>query len=351
MIRIFRGMKVRPHLCFKKRDGQIRRRQAVTSKKAGLFRALLSCIDREKVDPLADEQIDGFVTTIEPKLKGVRGYRKNLHEPFQLCLKHCRALVAEIPGPIYLKRAGYYEDSFIKAAFAGSEGIEDLLKNADRKLPKEETVVNQRFAFLTMTSREKTIFGSKRQGDMIVGDAAMRAITFTDHNLVGLAATLEKSKQALVKYCLEIIAEAAARHLSEMRTKVVDLRERQERLRAMNKMFGGGTGAGMGAVFVPFDPEKQQKQKQLEQMLIENENELAVASGECQTPEDWIKIVRKFLLRPEDILSMRQVSLRLNWCNVLTEDPKEKADTITFATFTLADEMQREGVLVAYEQP
>ena len=31
------------------------------------------------------------------------------------------------------------------------------------------------------------------------------------------------------------------------------------------------------------------------------------------------------------------------------DDPNEKADTITFATFTLADEMQREGVLVEYE--
>jgi len=45
---------------------------------------------------------------------------------------------------------------------------------------------------------------------------------------------------------------------------------------------------------------------------------------------------------------MQRISLRLNWKNVLTDDPNEKAETITFATFTLSDEMQREGVLVEY---
>lgn len=85
-------------------------------------------------------------------------------------------------------------------------------------------------------------------------------------------------------------------------------------------------------------------------MLVETESEIATARSESERPEDWLTIVENFLSRPEDILSMRPVSLRLNWSNVLTDDPDEKANTITFATFTLADEMQREGVLVAYEQ-
>ena len=185
---------------------------------------------------------------------------------------------------------------------------------------------------------------------MIVGDAAMRTINFTDHNLVGLATTLTNSRKALEKYSLEIIAEATARQLSEIRTKLVDLRQRQEWLRAMNKMLGGEKKAGMGCVFVPFDPEKQQKQQKLKQMLVETESEIAAASSESGMPEDWLTIVENFLATPEDIMSMQLVSLRLNWSNVLTDDPDEKAETITFATFTLADEMQREGILVAYDQ-
>lgn len=326
-------------------------KQSMTSDQMGVVQSMLNrLVCRLHANKPENELIDYVVNTIEPKLKRVRGYRKRLQEPLQICRKHCRAMVAEIPGPIYLKRSGYSEDPLVNAAFAGSGRIEDLLGRADDTTSENALSGTERVALLTMRSREKTIFGSKRQGSMIVGDSAMRTISFTEHNIVGLATTLVNSREALEKYCLEIIVEATARELFEIRTKLVDLRQRQEWLRAMNKMFGEGKGLGMGCVFVPFDPEKKEKQKKIEQMLKETENEIAVARSESETPENWLTIVENILSRPEDILSMRLVSLRLNWSNVLTDDPEEKADTITFATFTLGEEMQREGVLIAYEQ-
>lgn len=329
---------------------QAKQKHSDASEKTGVLRSLRSRLGwRSQYDKSEISQIDYLVNTIEPQLKSVRGYRKKLHEPLKVCLEHCKAIVDEIPGPIHLQRSKYYDDPLIKAAFAGSDRVEFLLDRADGKTSPSEFSGKERVALLTMRSKEKTIFGSKMQGNMIIGDAAMRAITFTDHNLVGLASTLENSKKELEKYCLEIIAEAAARELSEIRTRLVDLRQRQDRLRAMKKMFGGGKKAGMGAVFVPLDLERHNKRQKLEQMLVETESEIAVASEVSGTPENWLTIVENFLSRPEDILSIQVVSLRLDWCNVLTEDPKEKANAITFATFTLADEMQREGVFVTYE--
>ena len=272
-----------------------------------------------------------------------------MREPLQICREHCRSIVAEIPGPIYLKRSGYSDDPVIKAAFSRPDLVADLLKRADGTTAQATLPGTDRIGLLTMRSTEKTIFGSKKMGNMIVGDAAMRTITFTDHNLVGLATTFESSQEALRKFSFEIIAEATARELSGIRTRLVDLRKRQEWLRGTYKMFGSGKGT-MGCVFVPFDPEKQKKQKKLEQMLEETTNEIASARSESETPEDWLTIVEEFLSSPENILSMRLVSLRLDWSNVLTDDPEEKANTITFATFTLADEMQRDGILVSYEQ-
>ncbi|NNK57013.1 MAG: hypothetical protein HKP44_06840, partial [Desulfofustis sp.] len=141
----------------------------------------------------------------------------------------------------------------------------------------------------------------------------------------------------------------AARQLSEIRTRLVDLNQRQQWLRTMGKMFGEEARADMGCMFVPYDPEKSRKQKEIDQLLAETEDELASAREGTETPDDWLRIVEQFLSTPEDILSMRLMTLRLNWKNVLTDDPSEKADIITFATFTVADEMQREGVLVEFE--
>ncbi len=325
-------------------------KQGMTSNKSGVLKSMLNSLGGLlHANEPENEIIDYVVNTIEPKLSLVRGYRKRLQKPLQICREHCKVIVAEIPGPIHLKRSGYSDDPLLTAAFAGADRFEKLLNLADKATSETALPGAARVALLTMTSREKTIYGSKKQGDMIVGDAAMRSINFTDHNIVGLATTLAKSREALEKYALDIIIEATARQLSEIRTKLVDLRQRQERLRAMEKMFGTGKGLGMGCVFVPFDPEKQKKQQQIEQMLMETESEIAVASSKSETPENWLTIVEDILSRPEDILSIRLVSLRLNWCNVLTDDPDEKANTITFATFTLGDEMQREGVLIAYE--
>ena len=330
---------------------RLSQKQSRASEPMGFLRSMLSRLrGQSQTDQPDNELIDYLVTTIEPKLKQVRGYKKRLQEPLKLCREHCRVLVAQIPGPIHLKQSEYHDDPLIKAAFVGSDRIEDLLDRVERTTPQTGLSGTERVALLTMTSTEKTIFGSKKQGNMLLADAAMRSITFNDHNIVGLATTLADSKEALEKFCLEIIAEAVARELSEIRTKLVDLRQRKEWLRAMNKMFGGGNGVGMGCVFVPYDPEKQKKQLKLEKMLLETENEISTASSESETPEDWLTIVEDFLARPEDIVNLRLVSLRLNWCNVLTDDPDEQANTITFATFTLADEMQREAVLVAYEQ-
>lgn len=332
-------------------DDRVKGNQIMTSKQMGVLQSMLNRLGGMlHAGQPEDELIDYVVNTVEPKLKHVRGYRRRLQEPLQICREHCRALVAEIPGPIYLKRSEYYDNPVIKAAFAGSGRIEDLLKQANTIPSQPKLPGTERVALLTMTSTEKTVFGRKKHGNMLMADTAMRAITFTNHNIVGLAANLTDSREALEKYCLEIIAEAAARELSEIRTRLVDLRQRQEWLRAMDKMFGGGKGMGMGCVFVPFDPEKQQKQQKLQQMLVETESEIAAASSESETPENWLTLVENFLSKPEDILSIQLVSLRLDWSNVLTDDPEEKADTITLATFTLADEMQREGVLVAYDQ-
>ncbi|MGI9535661.1 MAG: hypothetical protein ACR2PB_01220 [Desulfocapsaceae bacterium] len=322
-----------------------------SSGKMGVFHSLRSRIDGWFHTGNPENQfVDHVINIIEPKLKLAKNYRKRLRQPLEICREHCRALVAEIPGPIQLRRNGYGGDPFVRAAFTKSEFLEDLLNQADLSPSSAQLSGTARVALLTMTSREKTIFGRKQFGDLMVADAAMRAVTFTDHTIVGLSESVENSRKALEKHSLDILVEAAARELSEVRTRLVDLNQRQEWLRAMEKMFGTGTGAGMGCVFVPYDPEKAKKKKEVELLLAETEEEIVSARSRTETPDDWLTIVENILSKPDAILNMQRISLRLNWKNVLTDDPSEKADTITFATFTLADEMQREGVLVEYEQ-
>ncbi len=292
--------------------------------------------------------VDAVVEIVEPKIRNVRGYRQRLRRPLQICQKHCKAIVAQIPGPIYLERKNYYADPLIKAAFVGSEKIEDLLASPEANVPMPGAPGSERFALLTMTSTEKKIFGPKKQGAMIVADAAMQTITFTEHKIVGLATTLESSRSELEKLSLEIIAEAAARELAGRKSQLTDLRRQRENLHAMSRMFGGGSRAR--SVFGHYNPEEQEKLEKVKHLLEETDKELAVVREGVEEPKDWLAILENYLAAPEKILNGKILSLRLDWKNVLTSDPEEHADTITLARLSLSDAMQRDAVLVSYEQ-
>lgn len=292
--------------------------------------------------------IEYLVETVEPKIREVSGYRGRLRIPLQTCLQHCRAMVAQIPGPIHLKRSNYYSDPLIKAAFVGSTKIEDLLASPEAQMVQQNRSDSERFALLTMTSTEKTIFGPKKQGDMIVGDAAMRTVTFTDHKIVGLGATLESSRNELERLSLEVITEAAAGQLAARKSHLAELHQQHESLRAMSRMFGGGSRAR--SVFGVYNLEEQEKLKKIEHLLKETELELAAVSKEIEAPKDRLAMLESSLSAPEKILAMHLVSLRLDWKNVVTSDAEEEAQAFTLAHFSLTDELQREGVLIAYEQ-
>jgi hypothetical protein len=298
--------------------------------------------------PEADrELIDSIVETVEPKIKGVRGYQKRLLRPLQLCQEHCRKIVAGIPGPIYLKHSDYYADPLINAAFAGSEKIEDLLSKSETlSLSAENPTGPKRVALLTMTRTDRTIFGRSKHGDLIVGDERLKSITFSDHKIVGLAETVESSHKLLEKYILEIIIDSASHQLAARRADIGELRQRREKLQAMWEMFGGTSHADK---FSGLDhPDEDEKLEKVESMLEKTEKELSTAIKSYDTPKDWLIFLEHYLSAPEKILAVSLVSLRLDWRNVITEDPDDKANTITFAQCSIAEEVTRDAVFIAY---
>ena len=300
--------------------------------------------------PEADrELIDSIVETVEPKIKDVRGYQKRLLRPLQVCQEHCKKIVSGIPGPIYLKHADYYADPLINAAFAGSEKIEDLLSKADTlSLTAGAPTGPERVALLTMTRTDRTIFGRSKHGDMIVGDERLTSVTFSDHKIVGLAETVESSHKLLEKYILEIIIDSASHELAARRVDLGELRQRREKLRAMWEMFGG---TNHDDKFSGLDhPDEEENLEKVESMLEETEAELSNAIKSYDTPKDWLIFLEHYLSAPEKILAMNLVSLRLDWRNVLTEDPDEKANTLTFAQCSIAEEVTRDAVFIAYKR-
>jgi len=289
--------------------------------------------------------IDRVVASVEPGIENARGYRKKLKRPIDVCLEHCKSMVAAIPGPIYLQNSKDL-DPLISAAFVGNEKIEDLLQNQELTLIPDISGESDRFALLSMTHRETTIFGSRQEGEMIVADARLTAITFAEHKIVGLSTSLESARNKLETLCFEIILEAISEEIAAKRTDLGELREHQKRLRAMSKMFSGGNNPKN--FFGHGNYEDRKKLEKVEQMLIENEAELARTLKGNETPEDWLDVLVNYLLQPEKIFTIHNVAVRVDWRNVLVSDSEKEAKTITFAKCELSEDMFRDVVLISY---
>lgn len=292
------------------------------------------------------QHVDYVVSTVEPRIATVSGYRRKLRAPIKACLEHCKSMVSTIPGPIKLKQSDYYSDPLIRAAFVGAVKIEDLLAEQIPSFASKMTDGSELFGLLSMTHRETTVFGSKRQGNMILSDAQMQSVTFTDHKLLGLSTTMKAARKNLEKVGFQTILEAVSRELAAKRTNLGELREHLERLHAMSEIFSGGTHSTN--TYGHTNQEDFEKLKKVEQMLKESKDELVHARVGNETPEDWLEILIDHLRMPEKILQMERISLRLDWQNVLTEDSDTKADTISFAQCLLGEQSKRDAVFIAF---
>lgn len=292
------------------------------------------------------QHIDSIVEVVEPKIRQARGYRKQLRGPIQICREHCKAIVAGIPGPIQLKASDYHANPIIRAAFVDVDELTDLLAKQEVSLKSAEPEGDERCALLTMTHREATVFGAKQQGEMILSDAKMKSITFTDHKIVALSTTLEASRNKLEEVCFQMILQSISKEIAARRTNLLELREHLQRLDAMAEIFSSGT-SGENA-FGHVSLENLEKLEKVEEQLKESKDELVRAKQGNETPEDWLALLVAQLSRPDKIMNIQSFSLRLDWRNVITDAPEEKANLITLAQCMLTDELKREAVLISY---
>jgi hypothetical protein len=183
---------------------------------------------------LENEVLDHLVETVDPQMKKVRGHRNKLREPLGLCTQYSENLAARIPGPIVADRKKWSSSPQLKALFAGSE-------NPERLVAAEPGAEPAQYLLLTMIRSEKTIFGRKKRGEMVVGDAKMQSVTFTDHKVFPLGATETEARAALEQLSIETIILTASRKMVAVLAEFSDLHQQQSNLKAMSKMFGGSS--------------------------------------------------------------------------------------------------------------
>lgn len=293
------------------------------------------------------KSVEDVVEISDRNIRLARRYRKILLPSVATATEYCNHLIYALPGPIRLHAKTYYDDPQVKALFRSVEELDTLLQRTRNVAPPGDGA--EIFALLTMTKTETIIYGHKKQGDLLLGDVPMRAVTFVDHRLVGPATDLQETKAMLERRSLEVLATVAMEKIASLKLDLTELRQRRQRLASMHHILSGKRQTF--EIFAQPEQENIQKIHELKTLLSETEKQIEQARKEVETPDDTIGHLERIMNSPSETLTLQHQSLPLNWMNVIVEDSEDTAfQRINLAELSLNQELQRSAVLVRFDR-
>lgn len=297
-------------------------------------------------DPVV-QATDRVVEIADPVIRQAKRYRQVLAEPIAGSMRYFQSLLATIPGPVVLDRRRYYDDPTVKALFASPDELDEVLRfNPEINKLRQQGLSGDMVAMMTMLQQERTIFGHKQEGELLVRDVRQQAVSFTDHRIVAPSADLDTAKDGIVNRGLEVLATVAMERITTLRANKAELQGKKEYLQGMVKILGGRSHRQ--ELFAAPTVHNREELRKVEQKLADVEQELETLRQQIALPEQSLAHLEEIMRQPETMLVAHRQSLRLNWMGVRVDDePGSEGNDITLAEFAMED-VRRSAVLVTF---
>lgn len=297
-------------------------------------------------DPVV-QATDRVVQIADPVIRQAKRYRQVLAEPIAGSMQYFQSISKMLPGPIVLDPKRYYDDPTVKALFASPDQLDEVLRfNPEINKLRKQGQVGEKVAMMTMLQEERTIFGHKQEGELLVRDVRQQAMSFSDHRIVAPSADLDTTRDGIVNRGLEVLATVAMERITTLRANKAELQGKKEYLQGMVKIFGGRSHRQ--ELFAAPTVHNREELRKVEQKLAEVEQELEALRQQIALPEQSLAHLEEIMRQPETMLVTRQQTLRLNWMGVRVDDePGSEGNDITLAEFAMED-VRRSAVLVSF---
>ena len=290
---------------------------------------------------------DRVVQIADPVIRQAKRYRQVLADPVSGAMRYFRSLLETIPGPVVLDPNRYYDDPTVKALFASPDELDEVLRfNPEINKLRKQGLSGDMVAMMTMLQQERTIFGHKQEGELLVRDVRQQAVSFTDHRIVAPSADIDTARDGIVNRGLEVLALVAMERITTLRANKAELQGQKEYLQGMVKILGGRSHRQ--ELFAAPTVHNREELRKVEQMLVEVEQGLEELRQRIALPEQSLAHLEEIMRQPETMLVARRQSIRLNWMGVRVDDePGSEGNDITLAEFSMED-VRRSAVLVTF---
>lgn len=309
---------------------------------ASIFAAFSKETKRDQTAAL-EAAIDTAVDGTDPRIRVVRGYRKKLRGTVQCALEHTEKFVETIPGPLAMDRYAFSSDPYIHAFFGSADQVQEVITGSKAMREYIKRSVNRDadrcYALLAMRRSEKTVLGVALEGDSIRRDVKQVVVSFSDHLLLGPAATEADARKQLKEHALTQLVECALQRIVSFKSQRQELEQRRTLLRSKLRKYQE-SGYGLEEL-APLDTLQQETPTSVERELQQIERDLQKAGAELATLNDYLRQVAHVLSRPQEYLSLATLALRLNRMG-LKVDPRstQLADDLGLTEVEIKDQLR-----------
>jgi hypothetical protein len=291
------------------------------------------------------ELIERMVQDSDPSIRNAAGYQQQLQKPVANALGYIEGLVSSITGPSILSAEAWDKDPLIHALFVSPDEIRSLLQDcAELKTFFQHSGSPTAVVLLTATKKERTIFGTALEGDIIKRDVPQVAVEFYDHQVVAPVATEGENRRELIHRGLALLATQTLEEIlrihslreelsSERRMLAVKLKIQHSRERGLERLLTGGV-------------KKNEDEGQALQLLEEIDHQLQELEPGSGAPQDFLCKLEEVLLNPGGVLMGKTLQMRLNWMGAkLSAESTENVPEINLFELEIPGRAKRVAVL------
>jgi hypothetical protein len=301
---------------------------------------------KHRRETVLTEAVQRVLHLSAPMVCTARDCRRELCSPVANALAYIQQALDAIPGPLPLAPENWDHDPLLQALFIDAQEIKSLLAG-NRRLRSffAEQQAPRAFALLTAAKKERTIFGTAVEGDIVRRDVAQTAVEFEDHRIIDPGASLSETRRALQDRILNALVNHVLERQLQLRAHKDELREQQRilciKLKIQQTRMQGLNGQNSR------ESAGESAPPEAHPMVCEFDRQIRDLAQECDSPDEYLRQLTAVLNAPQQVLTVTPICMRLNWMGVKQDRAGgDGGPDIRLAEVKLQDQVKRVAVFI-----
>lgn len=283
----------------------------------GLFDRLFGRQPAQTQDALLTRALDRTVEVVEPKLAVLPDWRRRLSPGVLAAIEFARAGAQQLQVAHDLSPANWSADPLLRAAFATSESITQVLarmRDLQRHF-RSPTGGDEAFGLLGMAFTTRKVLGAALVDGQVRHDVERTQAEFGDHRLPAVAASADELRQAVGVRIFNQLLLFATRDLATADARRTELNVERAMLQARLRMLEQQESALLDDAHEAADPLAQRAE--LQRRLDELNAAMAQYGAGTEGLDRQLEIVRDALISACQSIRIAPHSLRLDAMNAV----------------------------------